>query len=172
MSRPYYDPTVETTTTLRAHLAQHVLAKGFQLGSLIGVGAAAPTMALLSRSLSLPNALRTAGIASLVGTTATGALLVAKMQGMDRVGLEDRVLRLHYNEGQNRVDALSFWGSALGTGGAVAIARLGLVRMSTLHLMGGGAAGCAAAVLYHVATKPPKNLTMSMDIIKDQVTAK
>ncbi len=73
----------------------HACMQGFQAGGLLGTVVVFPVRALLTKSLTLPKAVHTAGLASLAGVTLSGALLANKMQSIkDREGYEDRVYRL------------------------------------------------------------------------------
>lgn len=78
-----------------------------------------------------------------------GGLGLAKIYGepLTSDGIEDRVYRLHYNQGQNRTDTFSRFG-ALG-GAAAAAARYGV---SGNVLISGAAAGTSLAIAAHVAT--------------------
>ena len=79
----------------------------------------------------------------------TGLLGLGKIYGtpLTTEGIEDRVYRLHYNEGQNRTDTFSRIGAAAGA--AAAAAKFGLSKNT---IIGGAAFGTSLAVLTHVAT--------------------
>ena len=62
-------------------------------------------------------------------------------------GIQDRVYRLHYNEGQNRTDTFSRVGTVAGA--AAAAAKFGVGGTA---LIGGAAFGTSLAVLAHVAS--------------------
>jgi len=62
-------------------------------------------------------------------------------------GIQDRVYRLHYNEGQNRTDTFSRVGAVAGA--AAAAAKFGVGGTA---LIGGAAFGTSLAVLAHVAS--------------------
>lgn len=130
-----------------AHLASHVLQKGFQAGSVIGVLVVAPIMCYRSRSVSLATINKAAAYSSCVGTVLSGTMLAAKMQSMDQEGLEDRVYRLHYNAGQNRVDRFCQMGGVVG-----GLAAATLVSSTPVQMIGGAAVGSFLAVGAHAAT--------------------
>ena len=59
-----------------------------------------------------------------------GAAAVAKFQTIDKPGFEDRVYHLYYNQGQNRTDLFSSWGSCIGlVSGAAASRSVGLLNL-------------------------------------------
>uniref|UniRef100_A0A7R9YRF7 Uncharacterized protein n=1 Tax=Chlamydomonas euryale TaxID=1486919 RepID=A0A7R9YRF7_9CHLO len=166
---PEYDAAKESTVTLQARLARHVLMKGFQAGSFVGVVAAVPIQALLTRSISLPKVVRAAGISSIVGTGLTGAMLANKMQSIDREGYEDRVYRLYYNEGQNHVDEVCSWATLLGLAGGFALSSLGLAPATGLHFIGSAATGSAAGLLAAIMTMPAKHAKPVAQMVEDHV---
>lgn len=71
---------------------------------------------------------------------------------LDKDGIEDRVYRLHYNEGQNRTDMFS---GASGTlGGIIAAAAF---HQTPWAIAGGFAAGTCAGILGHCLTSSKKD---------------
>lgn len=145
------------------HLFSHVLQKGFQAGSVIGVVAVVPAVLLLKRGATevppLLRAANTLGYSAAAGTALSGAMCTAKFVNMDREGLEDRVYRLHYNEGQNRTDAFCAAGSTLGAAAAALLLARHGVPLSGLNVTGGAALGAALGVFAHVLTRPEEQRT-------------
>ncbi len=80
---------------------------------------------------------------------ATGLLGLGKVYGtpLTPEGIQDRVYRLHYNEGQDRTDTFSRVGAVAGA--AAAAAKLGAGGTA---LIGGAALGTSLAVLAHVVS--------------------
>lgn len=78
-----------------------------------------------------------------------GALGLGRVYGtpLTAEGIEDRVYRLHYNDGQNRTDTFSRVGALAGA--AAAAARYGLHGSV---LVGGAAFGTGLAIAAHVVT--------------------
>jgi hypothetical protein len=66
-----------------------------------------------------------------------------------KAGVEDRAYRLHYNQGQNRVDLFSKVGTAVG-----GTAALLFLPASAAAVVSAGAAGAAFGVLAHIASAP------------------
>ncbi|PSC76657.1 hypothetical protein C2E20_0195 [Micractinium conductrix] len=156
-----FDPSLDSVALNAARVMNHVLQKGYQMGGVVGTLLVAPaTLLRLSRAGRLPRggaltaAAGAVGKTVLVTTALAGALGAARLASLEDVkaGVEDRVYRLHYNQGQNRADRFALAGSAVG----VAAAAL-LVPMSPTALLGGGAAGAAAALLAHVGTAKDKD---------------
>lgn len=158
-----------------AELLEHVLEKGFQLGSCLGSALFAPLSVYKGRhsgtSLS-PRLLRVLSKSALVGTGVAGELCLQSggyaetknstatqyatgLLGVGRVygtpltpdGVEDRVCRLRHNLGQNRTDKFSRIG--LVAGAAISAAQYGITGSS---LLGGAAFGTSIGILAHVAT--------------------
>ncbi|GMH40876.1 hypothetical protein BSKO_08780 [Bryopsis sp. KO-2023] len=138
-----------------ARLYSHVLQKGWQAGGTIGVAVVAPIAAFgmyrSGKSFDVEKILTLLGRSAGVGVGLSGLMCTAKYVGMDQDGLEDRVYRLHYNEGQNRVD--QFAGAGTFLGGLLAASFVSKVPAVVL---GGGAAGAFAGVLAHIGTKRSK----------------
>ncbi|KAK9824997.1 hypothetical protein WJX81_007335 [Elliptochloris bilobata] len=74
-----------------------------------------------------------------------GSILGAAL-GLDRRAIEERVLKLHHNASQNRVDLYSGAGAGLGTTAAAAAAG-----PSLWSVLGGAAAGSAVGIVAHMA---------------------
>ena len=136
----------------------HIMEKGFQAGSVVGVGLVVPALALRHRRASggsltdaAPRLLKALGTSALVGTcicASMGAARIASLPAEERAdGLQDRAYCLHFNKGQQRVDLLSQIGMAVG-----GTAAMYFVSPAAAIVLGGAAAG----VLAHVATAPPK----------------
>jgi Protein of unknown function (DUF1757) len=151
-----FEPRKQATAQLMLHIAQ----KASQVGSLAGVplvfaqalrasfspGAAPPFTAAA--------ALRTLAITAAVGTVTLTTLGGAKVAGLDRDGVEDRVYRIHYNQGVQRCDRFANGGALIGGGIATAVHG---ARPSAM--LGGMAAGTALGVLMF-ATAASKRDTM------------
>eukprot|EP00891_Asterochloris_glomerata_P002097 jgi/Astpho2/2097/Aster-00581 len=128
-----FDPQQSNATAL---LMWHIVQKGWQAGSVLGVGVAMP---LLARRW------RKAGV--LTGERVVGAGLVWG-KPLPQDGIEDRVYRLHYNEGQNRTNRFAAYGAL---GGSL----LALTAYPRLKPVAGGAAlGTALGVGLHCLTYP------------------
>jgi len=82
-----------------------------------------------------------------VGTATLTAMGANKVRMLELEGIEERVYRLHFNEGQRRADRFANAGGFLGAAGAVA-----LEGRSARATLGGFAAGTATGVLLHVAS--------------------
>lgn len=143
-----FDPTQSAT----ARLMWHITEKGFQLGACIGSAVVVPVMLYRGRGSNvpvLPKLLRGLAKTTVITTGVTGVLGLGRIYGtpLTSEGIEDRVYRLHYNQGQNRTDVFSTVGAV--TGAAAAAAKFGVGGAS---LIGGAAFGTSLAVLAHVAT--------------------
>uniref|UniRef100_A0A6T6AS72 Uncharacterized protein n=1 Tax=Compsopogon caeruleus TaxID=31354 RepID=A0A6T6AS72_9RHOD len=138
-------------------LMSHVSQKGMQMGSLVSLVVALPVLGVRGR-LSAENVLRWTSSGILIGTVASTALGLFKMSKLEPEGIEDRAYRLHFNEGQNRVDSFAHVGALVGAGVTLAAKQLH-VGPSTLSssstwraALGGAAVGVGLAVLTHIAT--------------------
>lgn len=136
-----------------AYVYWHILQKGWQAGSLIGVAGVVPVLALWKKVRDPATLLRAINYSALSGTAATATLGALKFTQIDDEGFRDRAYRLHYNEGQNRVDTFSAAGSLVGLA-ATAVLLPRSVPYYAMSLAGGAAVGTAAAVVLHVATRP------------------
>eukprot|EP00882_Tetradesmus_deserticola_P005804 GHRQ01006111.1.p1 GENE.GHRQ01006111.1~~GHRQ01006111.1.p1 ORF type:complete len:160 (+),score=40.05 GHRQ01006111.1:417-896(+) len=148
----------DTTRSPGFDLYVHILQKGFQLGSVLGVGAVAPARAAYT-SLWLKQPVDPSLLARTAGATTLGAFTLVAVAGAVRVsnidqdGLEDRAYRLHYNQGQNRTDVFAQAGAAAGLAAGAALLR-GAAHASALHYLGCSSVGAAGGILLHVLTWP------------------
>lgn len=146
-----WDNTQDSATLNEARLFHHILEKGFQAGSLVGL----PIAGFLYYR-NKPN-YPTERFLSTLGKSAVGVVLISGLMGFARVsqipkeefadGMQDRAYRLHYNKGQRRTDLFAEIGGAAG-----GIAAMSFVGRSASVVLGGAALGTAAGVLVHVAT--------------------
>lgn len=137
-------------------LMSHVTQKGVQAGSLLSLVLSLPVLAL-RRRLGVEGILGWTSNGVLIGAGLTTALGMYKMSGLEPEGIEDRAYRLHYNQGQNRVDRFCQVGAVLGAGTALVMSQIkaGPAVMQTLTwrtVLGSAAVGTALGVLSHVAT--------------------
>lgn len=142
-----------------ARLFRHVAEKGFQLGSVLGIGIVSPiTYYRLRRrtggAVGLAVILTAVGRSAVAGVglaTVLGAVRVATIPTSERAaGLQDRAYRLHYNAGQNRTDTFAELGMAIG-----GTASMLFVSPAAAVVLGGAAVGAAAGIVTHVATAEP-----------------
>ncbi|PNH11996.1 hypothetical protein TSOC_001126 [Tetrabaena socialis] len=157
MSTPMADEYVPPASPA-AYVMWHILEKGFQAGSIIGVAAVVPTLFLWRKVREPAALLRAMGYSSLVGVAATGTLGAVKFLQIDQAGFEDRAYRLHYNAGQHRTDTIASAGMALGFAAAALWLPKGAPSYG-LALVGGSAVGCALGVAAHLATRPEEQRT-------------
>lgn len=152
MTTKEYDPTKDSLPILQAKLTGHVLLKGFQSGACVGALVAFPLQSLVLKRapFSFQTCINTTGVSALVGTFLCGILMAGKAtQIKDREGYEDRVYRLYYNQGQNRVDQ---W-SAIGAGAGLALGfkhQYGFLKAAPASLVGAASLGAAGGVLLHL----------------------
>ncbi|KAJ8908025.1 hypothetical protein NDN08_008122 [Rhodosorus marinus] len=135
----------------RLKLEWHVVNKAYQVGAILGSLASLPWSYYKHRSLNLKSMLGSAGKTMIAVELLLGAMGYYKVMSIkEDEGVEDRVYRLHYNEGQNRVDKLAGSGAVIG---AVS-SGLGLASSAGLlnALLGGAAYGTAVGIVAHVAT--------------------
>lgn len=151
-------PRADSELLNGARLMRHVLIKGFQAGSVVGIATVLPLLAFRRRrqagslaSGAVPSLLSAMGTSAVVGVALSGALGAAKVAALpaeERAeGLQDRAYRLHYHQSQNRVDLLSEVGAAVGGSAAMYF-----VSPAAAVVLGGAAIGAAAGVLTHAAT--------------------
>ncbi|DBA70400.1 TPA: hypothetical protein ACH3X2_011814 [Trebouxia sp. C0005] len=143
-----FDPTKDATVKLLRHITE----KGFQLGSCIGSFIVVPVIAYRGRASNcptVPKMLRGLSRSAVYTTIAAGLLGLGMVYGtpLTPEGIQDRVYRLHYNEGQNRTDTFCRAGAVAGA--AAAAAKFGAGRTA---LNAGAAFGASLAVLAHVAS--------------------
>ncbi|KXZ44118.1 hypothetical protein GPECTOR_73g639 [Gonium pectorale] len=135
------------------YLMWHIIKKGWQAGSVVGVAAVLPTMYLIRKVRDPTALLRALGYSAAIGTAATGTLGVLKCTQIDQEGFEDRAYRLHYNQGQNRTDAFSAAGAAVGLAAAALLLPRGAPPLSyAMAAAGVSAVGTALGVAAHVAS--------------------
>jgi hypothetical protein len=140
----------------RTILTTHVLSRGFQLGTAIGLlntGAAY----LLKRQLTTAILLRSAGTGGLIGTGIAGAGLVARMWGREEIEWKDRSWRIRYNTGQVAIDNWAEPGAALGV---LVVASRGVVGSGSVMgvgglrgLVGGAGVGSLAGIVGCMAAR-------------------
>lgn len=130
-------------------LSIHMLHKGLQTGSIIGVISIVPY--ILLRKVKMADAWRKAvPVATMIVTPVCVA--VPHFMGLDVAGVDDRAFRLTKNVGQNKVDMYSTIG--LGIGAATgAITGLGLLPCATTGI----ALGTVAYVIESEIRKPRRS---------------
>jgi hypothetical protein len=139
-----------------ARLYFHLLIKGIQLGGVVGTTLVTPAI-LFRRRAALRGPGAAAAVLSAIGVTSIATTATAFSMGAFKLagipaeelaaGLQDRAYRLHYNQGQNRVDTLSQVGMAAG-----ALSAASFVGSAATVVLGGATMGAAAGVLVHAAT--------------------
>ncbi|KAJ5805218.1 hypothetical protein N7474_011105 [Penicillium riverlandense] len=146
----YFYPTAEyeeDQPLARTILTTHVLSRGFQLGSAIGLLNSGAAVLFKRRSMTAPFLLRSAGTGGLIGTGIVGVGLIARMWGREEIEWKDRSWRLRYNTGQVAVDNWSEPAAALGVL-AVASRRLtGPVIGGWRGLAGGAGIGSLVGII-------------------------
>eukprot|EP00210_Caulerpa_lentillifera_P001056 g1019.t1 len=142
-----FDPSKNSTFLL----FRHITLKGTQLGSLVGCGLVLPLLTargyFRGAPLNSQSALKALTYSSIGGVIAADAFGVYKYIGMDQEGIEDRVYRLHYNEGQNRCDLFS-----LISGGLGAAAVPFILNRSPFSIIGAFTVGSAIGTIAHILT--------------------
>lgn len=122
----YFFPTAEYAEDqplARTIVATHVLSRGFQLGSAIGLLNSGAVFLSKRRPITAPSLLRSAGTGGVIGTGIVGVALVARMWGREEIEWKDRSWRLRCNSGQAAIDNWSEPAAALGV---LAVASRGL----------------------------------------------
>ncbi|KAI9678286.1 MAG: hypothetical protein M1817_006231 [Caeruleum heppii] len=125
MSRFFpHTPYAEDQPLSRTLLTTHVLHRGFQVGTTLGLLAGGTRTLILPLvrsshprlSTALVRALveRSAGVGALAGTAAVMVMLPMKMWDQTEIQWQDRAWRLRENEGQMEVDDWSLTGTAAG----------------------------------------------------------
>lgn len=151
----FYFPTTdyaEDQPLPRTILTTHVLVRGFQLGTAVGLLNTSAGFLLRRRAITTPIILRSAGTGGLIGAGIAGAALVVRMWGRDEIEWKDRSWRLRYNAGQVAVDN---WGESAAAVGVALVAVRGLAGAAPGRwrgVVGGagvgsliGVAGCMVA---------------------------
>jgi hypothetical protein len=153
-----FDPRPHARLRLRFHIAE----KGLQVGALLGPVAATVVhlikqrtlvgldLAHLGRSAAIGSGLM-CGVSIMAGEVQYATAehyLTPKMRisGLDDDGIEDRVYRLHFNRGQNRVDKFAAAGAV---GGLVAYGAMKRDGKSAVGMM---ALGYGLGVIAHVVS--------------------
>ncbi|KAF8066285.1 hypothetical protein HT031_002608 [Scenedesmus sp. PABB004] len=154
-----YDPNRGCPAVLK--LYGHVLEKGWQAGSLLGVVGGAPALAFLTQRrgedpLADPAGLllRAAAYTAAGATALSGVAGLAKFLTLTREGFEDRAYRLHYNQSLQRNDRFAHGGMLLGVAAAAYLYGTKPSAERGVHLAGGAALGTAAGVVAHLLTRP------------------
>lgn len=146
----YFYPTAqyaEDQPLARTILATHVLSRGFQLGSAVGLLNNGATFLLKRRPITAPILLRSAGTGGLIGTGMAGVGLIARMWGREEIEWKDRSWRLRYNSGQVAIDNWSEPAAALGV---LVVASRGLSGSGAGNwrgLVGGASIGSLVGVV-------------------------
>lgn len=154
--------SADSTALNTARLMHHVTEKGWQAGSVIGIGVVVPIVARRfsrthggSLAGAGPTVLRAAAAAGLVGAALSTAMGAARVGSLSSslsaddfaAGMQDRAYRLHYNRGQLRTDLFCEVGMAVG-GTAAMLA----VSPAAWCVLGGAAVGTFGGLLAHAAT--------------------
>lgn len=146
----YFFPTAEYAEDqplARTILATHVLSRGFQLGSAIGLLNSGAAFLFKRQRITAPSLLRSAGTGGIIGTGIVGVGLVARMWGREEIEWKDRSWRLRYNSGQVAIDNWSEPAAALGV---LAVASRGLQGQVTggwRGLVGGAGIGSLVGIV-------------------------
>ena len=122
----FYFPTTdyaEDQPLPRTILTTHVLIRGFQLGTAIGLLNTSAGFLLRRRAITTPIVVRSAGTGGLIGAGMAGAAIIVRMWGRDEIEWKDRSWRLRYNAGQVAVDN---WGESGAAVGVLVVAARGL----------------------------------------------
>uniref|UniRef100_A0A7S3EJQ3 Uncharacterized protein n=1 Tax=Rhodosorus marinus TaxID=101924 RepID=A0A7S3EJQ3_9RHOD len=110
-----FDPKPYARLKLEGHVAQ----KSYQVGAILGSAASLPWSYYKHRSLNVKSMLGSAGKTMVFFELLLGALGYYRVMSIkEDEGIEDRVYRLHYNEGQNRVDKFAGSGAVIGAASA------------------------------------------------------
>eukprot|EP00210_Caulerpa_lentillifera_P001144 g1101.t1 len=134
-----------------ARLFGHILTKGLQVGSVLGVSVVLPIAYLCNSTLQKDSVHKLVVCSAAGGVTLSGLLGMYKMARMDREGMEDRVYRLHYNESQNRLDRMNTVFGLFGAG------SVGLMTgVDPYSIIAGFTMGTAAAFIADQLTAPQR----------------
>ncbi|KAF9889463.1 hypothetical protein FE257_007365 [Aspergillus nanangensis] len=134
----------------RTILTTHVLNRGFQAGSAVGLLSGSLIPIFKRQSSTFPALLlRSTGIGGCVGTGLISLSLAARMWGAEEIEWKDRSWRLQHNAGQVAVDRWSQPGAVIGGALAVAFRRPGGGVLPVLGGAGWGAlVGAVGGVLF------------------------
>ncbi|EAW19805.1 uncharacterized protein NFIA_094250 [Aspergillus fischeri NRRL 181] len=150
VSAKWHPPYAEDQPYPHLILTTHVLDRGFQAGSVLGV-AVGIVRALRSRNPYLSAAsiiTRSTGSGAFLGACTMAIVLPIRMAGKERIEWQDRAWRLLENKGQVEVDSWTTMGMVAGVGTTAVIMRRNALRLEVLdHLVGGAALGNLAGVV-------------------------
>ncbi|MCJ1256292.1 hypothetical protein MMC24_004113 [Lignoscripta atroalba] len=139
-------------------LTAHVLYRGFQSGSMLGIVAGTTRSLLLLRGSTLAaigplvraTIERSAGVGGVMGTGLLAVSLTARMWGREEIEWRDRSWRLLENQGQMEVDDWSLAGAVLGAVAVTMSTRRGELRRWR-RVVGGAGIGSMAGVMGYMA---------------------
>lgn len=135
-------------------IMSEVLQKGFQAGSLLGVGVVAPIVALWNKSFE-PDLITTAVAYSAVATTGiSSAAGSIKFISLDKDQAQDHAHRVYYDDGQQRLNAFSAAGMLLGAAATAYWFQEKNIPIRPINLIGGSAAGSALGFFTDYLTRP------------------
>ncbi|KAJ5148857.1 hypothetical protein N7448_000435 [Penicillium atrosanguineum] len=103
----------------RTILATHVLSRGFQVGTAVGLLKSGAAALFKNRPITTLSLLRSASAGGAVGTGVVGVGLIIQMWGREKIEWQDRSWRLRYNPGQLGIDN---WSEPVAALGALAVA--------------------------------------------------
>ncbi|PKX90018.1 uncharacterized protein P174DRAFT_424219 [Aspergillus novofumigatus IBT 16806] len=140
VSAKWHPPYAEDQPYAHLILTTHVLDRGFQAGSVLGV-AVGIVRALRSRTPNLSAAsiiTRSTGSGAFLGACTMAIMLPIRMAGKERIEWQDRAWRLLENKGQVEVDNWTTMGMVAGVGTTAVIMRRNALRLQVLdHLKDG-----------------------------------
>ncbi|KAJ6148950.1 hypothetical protein N7471_000149 [Penicillium samsonianum] len=131
----------------RTILATHVLSRGFQLGTGVGLLSSGAEALTKRRSITTPFLLRSAGVGGAIGAGVVGVGLIARMWGRDEIEWKDRSWRLRYNSVQLAIDN---WSEPAAVIGALTVAlqrQSGSMLGGWRELIGGAGIGSLIGVV-------------------------
>ena len=138
----------------RTILTTHVLSRGFELGSAIGLIGRSARDLIKRQSLSAPSLLRSASTGGAVGAAFVGIGLIGRMWGREEIEWKDRSWRLRNNQGQEAIDNWTEPAAVLGAAAAASGYLAGPVGWRGLvggvgvgSLLGVVGCMCAATIL-------------------------
>lgn len=132
-------------------LMNHILAKSWQTGSLLGVVLPVPWL-LYKGNFTSSAMLRAAGFGGLTGLVLLPCLFSLKVHRINEEGLVDRAYRLHKNSLQHRCDKFALIGSVVSALAMMVIDMNKVISGDWISAIGTLAIGSAIGVLVHVAT--------------------
>jgi hypothetical protein len=128
-------------------LTAHVLDRGFQTGTILGL-LTGSIRSLIRKQPLAKGILLPTGYGALIGTASMVPALALRMYGREDIEWKDRSWRLLENEGQMEVDD---WSSVGFVGGAVATARSEAFRVASkgrwVRFVGGAALGECVGIM-------------------------